>query len=97
MLISQPLNKIFPRGEPVNLRPFDPRGEQLFQKLIDAILPTPLLALSKPVLPYSVDIDDSKLQVGALLLRRILIVNENLYDYFQEQLMTPKQGIQYLN
>ena len=66
--IAQPLNNLLKKDQPDS---FECNEDQLtsFRKLIDAILSPEILALPKAGLPYSLDTDASKYQVGCALFQ----------------------------
>ena len=63
--IAHPLNQLLKKVQPVQLEGLDEPGKKASQKLKDAILVPPVLALPKKDLPYSVDSDASDYQIGA--------------------------------
>ena len=67
--IAHPLNELLKKGQPVQLEGFDEPLKKAFHKLQDAILASPVLALPKKDLPYSVDTDASDYQIGAALFQ----------------------------
>lgn len=67
--IASPLNQLLKKGSPKKLEPLNDEQAEAFQKLIDAVLQPPVLALPKPDLPYSIDTDASDYQVGAALFQ----------------------------
>eukprot|EP00171_Calliarthron_tuberculosum_P008749 IDg8749t1 len=61
MLKGKPLPKAYP--------PLDERQERAYRALIKAVTEPPVLALPKPGLPYSIDTDACKHQVGCALFQ----------------------------
>ena len=61
--IAAPLNALLGKGHPVDLRPFGEAEAQAFKTLVAAVTLSPVLALPRPDLSYSVDTDASDYQV----------------------------------
>ena len=67
--IAHPLNQLLKKGQPVQLEGLDEPCEKAFQKLKDAILTPPVLALPKKDLPYSGDTHAGDFPIGAALFQ----------------------------
>ena len=67
--VAAPLNKLTRKGVSPKLPPLTEEQLQSIQKLKDALISAPILALPRPGLPYSMDTDACDYQVGVVLLQ----------------------------
>ena len=67
--IAAPLNALLRKDQPKLLKPFGEKEADAFAKLTEAVTNSPILALPRHGLPYSVDTDASDYQVGAALFQ----------------------------
>jgi len=67
--VAAPLTDLLKKGLPFQLEPPDQEQLESFNRLRDALLNPPVLRLPKPDVPYVLDVDASKAQLGCTLLQ----------------------------
>lgn len=67
--VAAPLNRILRKGEPVELLNPTEEHNNVFEALRASLTCPPMLLLPRPDLPYSVDMDGCKDQIGCALMQ----------------------------
>ena len=84
---AHPLNALLRKGRPGDLESFGEKEKAAFKALVDEIIEPPILALPRRGLPYSIDTDASKYQLGAALFQTHLNEERKPIGFFSRTLI----------